>query len=96
MPAARPSPAVFWRRRVVAFAVLLLIAVGFGYLIGGGASSRKPAPQAKPTAPKLAQLPRGGRQLLPDRRIVAYYGAPQDKELGALGIGTPDGAARRL
>ncbi len=96
MPAARPSPGVFLRRRLVAFAVLLLIAVGFGYLIGGGASSDTPAPQAKHAAPKLVQLPRGGRQLLPDRRIVAYYGAPQDEELGALGIGTPGDAARRL
>ncbi|HKP90959.1 MAG TPA: hypothetical protein VJT75_13410, partial [Thermoleophilaceae bacterium] len=28
--------------------------------------------------------------------LVAYYGAPQSRELGALGIGTPDQAARRL
>jgi hypothetical protein len=27
---------------------------------------------------------------------VAYYGAPQDEELGALGIGTPTHAGRRL
>jgi hypothetical protein len=27
---------------------------------------------------------------------VAYYGAPQDRQLGALGIGTPAGAAKRL
>ncbi len=96
MSTARPSPAVFWRRRVVAFAVLLLIAVGFGYLIGGGASSDTHAPQAKHTARELVQLPRGGRELLPDRRIVAYYGAPQNVELGALGIGTPAQAGKRL
>ena len=28
--------------------------------------------------------------------MVAFYGAPQSPELGALGIGTPDAAARRL
>ena len=28
--------------------------------------------------------------------MIAYYGAPQSRELGALGIGTPRGAARRL
>jgi hypothetical protein len=28
--------------------------------------------------------------------VVAYYGAPQAAELGALGIGTPDAMARRL
>jgi hypothetical protein len=34
--------------------------------------------------------------VLPEHRVVAYYGAPQSRELGALGIGTPRGAARRL
>jgi hypothetical protein len=34
--------------------------------------------------------------LLPDFRVVAFYGAPQAAALGALGIGSPDGAARRL
>ena len=42
------------------------------------------------------ELPRGGRQILPRFRLVAYYGAPQSEELGALGIGTPDQAGRRL
>jgi hypothetical protein len=42
------------------------------------------------------QLPGGGRRLLPDRRIVAFYGNPRDDELGALGIGTPTEAGRRL
>jgi hypothetical protein len=34
--------------------------------------------------------------LFPDRRIVAFYGNPRDRQLGALGIGTPAYAARRL
>ena len=34
-----------------------------------------------------AELPRGGRTIFPDFRVVAYYGAPQDAQLGALGIG---------
>ena len=42
------------------------------------------------------ELPRGGRSILPEHRVVAFYGAPQSRELGALGIGTPRGAARRL
>jgi hypothetical protein len=33
---------------------------------------------------------------LPRNRIVAYYGAPQDKALGELGIGSPASAAKRL
>jgi hypothetical protein len=83
----------------VALGVLLLIVAGLVVLLGDGggsepakkASAKKAAPK-----PKLAELPRGGRRLFPDRRIVAYYGAPQDDELGALGIGTPAHAARRL
>jgi hypothetical protein len=43
-----------------------------------------------------AELPRGGRRLFPHYRVVGFYGAPQDRELGALGIGTPDAMARRL
>ena len=42
------------------------------------------------------ELPRGGRRILPRFRLVAFYGAPQADELGALGIGTPDQAGRRL
>ena len=70
---------------------------GVVILVSGG-GSEKPAPQtaAREPADTPVELPRGGRRLLPDRRIVAYYGAPQDEELGALGIGTPASAARRL
>ena len=41
-------------------------------------------------------MPRGGRRILPDFRVVAYYGAPQAKALGELGIGTPAHAAAKL
>ena len=43
-----------------------------------------------------AQLPGGGRRLFPQHRVVAYYGAPQNVELGALGIGTPAQASKKL
>jgi hypothetical protein len=46
--------------------------------------------------PEPVELPRGGRDIFPKHRVVAYYGAPQSEELGALGIGTPASAARRL
>ena len=46
--------------------------------------------------PASAQLPGGGRRIFPDYRVVAFYGAPQDDALGALGIGTPDEAAAAL
>lgn len=54
------------------------------------AQRRDAATQARP------QLPGGGRTLFPRRRVVAFYGNPADRELGALGIGTPDQAAGRL
>jgi hypothetical protein len=41
-------------------------------------------------------LPRGGTTILPRFRIVAYYGAPQNEALGALGIGRLPDAVRRL
>jgi hypothetical protein len=97
---APPSRSVFLRRRLVALGVLLLIVAGVVVLLSGAGGGDKPAAKQaaakKAAPPKLAELPRGGRRLLPDRRIVAYYGAPQDDELGALGIGTPAHAARRL
>ncbi|HKF33945.1 MAG TPA: hypothetical protein VKB37_16415 [Jatrophihabitantaceae bacterium] len=42
---------------------------------------------------RQAELPRGGRRILPAYRVVAYYGAPGGGQLGVLGIGTPDEAA---
>ncbi|MCW3014329.1 MAG: hypothetical protein JWO02_1421, partial [Solirubrobacterales bacterium] len=41
------------------------------------------APQAD-----VPQLPGGGRRIFPDRRVVAFYGNPQDAQLGVLGIGS--------
>ena len=34
--------------------------------------------------------------MFPNQRLVAFYGAPQDRELGALGIGAPAQAAQKL
>ena len=67
-------------------------------LLRGGGDDVQPASAAGRGggARRPSSCPRGGRRLLPDRRVVAFYGAPQDDELGALGIGTPASAARRL
>lgn len=54
-----------------------------------------PAPPASPP-PSAATLPRGGRSLLPEFRVVALFGAPQARELGALGRGTPAEDVARL
>jgi hypothetical protein len=80
-------------------AALALAAFAAGALSGGGkdeGDAGRSAGGPKPTPTPPPELPRGGRELLPQHRIVAYYGAPQADALGALGIGSPDSAARRL
>jgi hypothetical protein len=101
------SSAVYRRRRILAivalaaFAAVLVFAVT--RLTGSNAAEPPTRPGAEaesgqptPEPEKLAELPRGGRTILPDFRVVAYYGAPQDDELGALGIGSPASAAKKL
>ena len=61
-----------------------------------GSGSTEPVDEAQSATDQLPQLPRGGRELVPDYRLVAYYGAPGSEELGALGIGTPSEASAEL
>lgn len=42
------------------------------------------------------ELPRGGRTLFPDYRVVAMYGSPIDDRMGRLGQGPPSFAGARL
>jgi hypothetical protein len=84
---------VIRQRRIVALTgVGLLLLVLLVLALSGGSSEEK-ASAKKAAAP---ELPRGGRTIFPRYRVVAYYGAPQDAELGELGIGTPDQATHRL
>lgn len=90
------------RRRLTALGAVTLVAVvgGFAAGAGGGDPERGPGDGERAgtgaAPPKPTQLPGGGRRLFPDRRVVAFYGNPRDDELGALGIGTPAQAAKRL
>jgi hypothetical protein len=94
-----PTPSVFWRRRLALLAALAgiaLVAVVSACAGGGGSDAKRPAAAETRRAAAPPELPRGGREVLPRYRVVAYYGAPQSDELGALGIGSPDAAVRRL
>jgi hypothetical protein len=94
------------RRRLTALGAVALVAVAVGVLAGAGGGgsegggsgdgAKTKTASAAAEAPKPAQLPGGGRRLFPERRVIAFYGNPRDDELGALGIGTPTEAAKRL
>jgi hypothetical protein len=89
---------VYWRRRLTVLAGLAGVVVAATLLAGNGGEDDGP-PRAATVAqepPPPPELPRGGLSVLPEHRVVAFYGAPQSRELGALGIGKPDGAVRRL
>ncbi len=85
---------VYRRRRAVAgLVVLAAIALVLVALRGGGQTRDAAGAGADE---QVAELPGGGRELFPARRLVSFYGAPQDEALGALGMGMPAEAARRL
>jgi hypothetical protein len=88
---------VYWRRRLTALAGLAGVVVTAALLSGNGGEEGAPQSAAgEAQAAPPPELPRGGVSVLPEYRVVAFYGAPQSPELGALGIGTPTAAARRL
>ena len=89
---------VYLRRRLVAAGVLVLLLLGVAVAAGAISGDEKPGVRAEQrTAAEVPpELPRGGRRILPDHRVVGYYGAPQSRELGVLGIGPPGRAAKRL
>jgi len=99
---------VIWRRRVLALsavaAVVMVVVAGLrgwpAFDEDDGASARAQGVAAQgeqqAAAPPPPELPRGGRRLFPDYRVVAFYGAPQDDQLGILGIGSLRDAARKL
>ena len=65
------------------------------------AAPSDPTPSASPSprtssAPKEPTLPRGGRTLFPDYRLVGYAGLTGAKTLGRLGTGPLDQRVREL
>jgi hypothetical protein len=104
MADSRRSLDVYRRRRLTALGIVAAASALVGATVGAGDGSRgdtgRPASKATagegPPAPKPVELPLGGREIFPHFRVVAFYGAPQSHALGALGIGSPDKAVRRL
>jgi hypothetical protein len=89
--------AVYRRRRFTALGIAAGVVVLAILLIGScGSADNPPASARKRARPLIVTLPRGGRRIFPEFRVVAFYGAPQDKQLGELGIDTPTQAARKL
>src|SRR4051794_1327773 len=88
-------------RRLLIPAVVMSLALSCGIPKHGsprgqGPAAASPVATSAPTPPPPPQLPRGGRRLLPDYRLIAYYGANGGPGLGVLGQGTPDQAAEAI
>ncbi len=78
---------------MLAVVALIAFVVGVSSGAGGGDVPDEAAPAE---AAPVAELPGGGREIFPDRRVVAFYGSPGDDALGALGIGSPAQAGKEL
>jgi hypothetical protein len=89
---------VYRRRQATALAGLLgvFVLLILAFKACGGDDDEQATSGAQAAETKPAELPRGGRSIFPENRVVAFYGAPQDDELGVLGIGSPAAAARKL
>jgi hypothetical protein len=88
---------IYRRRRATALGAIAVVVVAAGALVGsGGGEPKRAAAGEAALPPPPPTLPRGGRSILPEFRVVAYYGAPQSRELGELGIGSPLSATQRL
>jgi hypothetical protein len=70
------------------------ILVGAAVLLAGCGGGDQKRAESKPAKPKPTATPTP--PILPDKRVVAFYGNPAADELGILGIGSPDLAGRRL
>jgi hypothetical protein len=89
--------AVYRRRRLTALGIAAAVVVLAIVLIGScGSEDKGASAQRVAKKPLTLYLPRGGKRIFPDYRVIAYYGAPQDRQLGELGIGTPAQAGRKL
>lgn len=78
-----------------------MVLAGVATLIGLSATGLLgPRKKAEAPATELApqiELPGGGTTILPNRRVVAFFGVPGGgADLGILGVGSPSAAAEKL
>jgi hypothetical protein len=92
------------RRFVVALAFaasLASAAVGCGGDEQAAPSRAEGRPSVGASTPatataRPAELPRGGRTVFPEHRLVGYAGSPKSRALGRLGVGDLDARAREI
>ena len=85
-----------WRRLLLGALAAGAAAFVLGIVVGASSGEGNGEATAGDEAAGPPELPRGGRSLLPEYRLVGFFGAPQDDALGELGIGTPAEAGKRL
>jgi hypothetical protein len=98
LPHTPPSDTASGRRGralLIVLAALALVAFVVGVSSGSGGDDA-PEEAAPAEAAPVIELPGGGTEIFPDRRVVAFYGSPGDDALGALGIGSPTQAGKEL
>ena len=84
---------IYRRHRLVGLAIAIVLAI---VLVRGCSAVLSGSDEASSSEAAIPQLPRGGREILPRNRVVAYYGAPQDRALGVLATGPLDVIAGQL
>lgn len=84
-----------WRARTASRRLALAAALA-GASLGASLAGSPAERDARAAAAGRAELPRGGTSVLPEHRVIGFYGAPQARSLGELGIGSPASAAKRL
>jgi hypothetical protein len=94
-PSADTAPGRRGRALLAGLGTLALLAFVLGASSGAGGDDA-PDERAPAEAEQTAELPGGGTEIFPDRRVVAFYGSPGDDALGVLGIGSPQQAGKKL
>lgn len=72
---------------------LMAVLLAFAHNLEAGGSSVAADGVGRSATEAPAELPGGGTSILPERRVVGFYGNPRDAALGILGNPNPPGTA---